>query len=161
MDGKTNSGKKIIQKRKFKKQIEKLDGKECMVQKYFFKVPQKALIRKGNKFLIVKRSPAEPVYPNTWDFPGGKLEKGELPEKGLKREVLEETGLKVNVGKPLLIFTEVLAHYPTLFIVYQCKMMSGKIKLSFEHTEWKWATKKDLKKLKIENYMKAFFKKSI
>eukprot|EP01017_Pseudomicrothorax_dubius_P014568 TRINITY_DN1699_c0_g1_i3.p1 TRINITY_DN1699_c0_g1~~TRINITY_DN1699_c0_g1_i3.p1 ORF type:complete len:170 (+),score=2.74 TRINITY_DN1699_c0_g1_i3:99-608(+) len=36
-------------------------------------------------------------YKGKWSFPGGHLEFGELVEQGLRREILEETGLKVRV----------------------------------------------------------------
>lgn len=34
-----------------------------------------------------------------WEFPGGKLEQGESPEKALKREMLEEFGMMIRVGR--------------------------------------------------------------
>ncbi|MDO8427936.1 MAG: NUDIX hydrolase [Candidatus Diapherotrites archaeon] len=129
-----------------------------MQAKYFFIIPQKACIRKGNKFLIVKRSLDEDPYPGYWDFPGGKLEKGESAEKGLHREVFEETQLHVNVKKPIFCYTEVLKEKNLLFIVYDCSIKNGKIKLSSEHSEYQWATRKEILQLKAEPYMKAFFR---
>lgn len=124
--------------------------------KYLFIVAQKAVIKKGKKYLIVKRSSKARTYPNHWDFPGGKLESGENVFQGLKREVLEETGLKINVIKIIHSFHEILYKIPTIFLVYQCKKVSGKVKLSKEHTEYKWATKSEILKLPIENYVKTF-----
>ncbi len=48
------------------------------------------LIKKG-KVLLVKDSKSQ-----TWEFPGGGLDKGETKEEGIVREFLEETGLQVN-----------------------------------------------------------------
>lgn len=53
-----------------------------------------AVISKDKKILLVKRG-REP-HKNTWMFPGGFIEYGEHPEETLKREVKEETGLKVK-----------------------------------------------------------------
>ena len=45
------------------------------------------------KFLIGRRAPTEP-HSGYWEFPGGKLEKGETPEEALKRELMEELNVK-------------------------------------------------------------------
>jgi len=37
-----------------------------------------AIIRKGDKFLICKRSPKEKAFPNKWCVPGGKLERNDF-----------------------------------------------------------------------------------
>jgi len=50
-----------------------------------------------NKILLLKRS-KQGFNPGKWDLPGGTLEKGELIKEALKREVLEETGLEIEVG---------------------------------------------------------------
>lgn len=134
--------------------------KEQMDEKYFFVVPQKSIIRDGDKYLIIKRSPNAHTYPEHWDFPGGRLESGEDIQEGLEREVLEETGLKVDVKKPVFIFQEILNGHPTVFIVHDCKKLSDEVKISHEHTDFKWATKEEILKLKIENFLRAFLDKS-
>ena len=45
------------------------------------------------KFLIGRRAPTEP-HSGYWEFPGGKLEKGETPEEALKRELMEELNVE-------------------------------------------------------------------
>jgi len=126
------------------------------MDKYFFTVPQKAALMKGDKYLVLKRSPENPIYPNHWDFPGGRLEAGEDARKGLEREVLEETGLKIRAVRPELTFHEMLNGHPVVFIIYSCKKISGEIRLSEEHTEFRWATREEILKLDIENYLRAF-----
>ncbi len=127
-----------------------------MEEKYLFVVPQKAMIQEGDKFLILKRSPDAHTYPNHWDFPGGRLESGEDVKEGLEREVFEETGLKVNAKKPVFIFKEILNDHSTVFIVHSCEKISSEVKISHEHTDFKWATKEEILKLKIENFLRAF-----
>jgi len=68
-------------------------------------VALKALIVKNGKILIIKRSSKEDVFANEWDLPGGKLKFGENPVNGLKREVFEETDLKIKVVKPISVWT--------------------------------------------------------
>lgn len=58
-----------------------------------------ALIVKGNSVLLTQRG-IEPYY-GQWDIPGGFLEECEDPEAGLKRELMEELGLRCKVEKLL------------------------------------------------------------
>ena len=54
------------------------------------KLVQKAVVKNGNKFLILLRSPESFSFPEHWDFPGGRLEEDEEPFAGIEREVFEE-----------------------------------------------------------------------
>jgi 8-oxo-dGTP diphosphatase len=54
------------------------------------KIAQKVIIERNGKALIVRH----PLDKN-WELPGGRLNKGELPEEGLKREVMEEIGVEI------------------------------------------------------------------
>ena len=122
-----------------------------------FVVAQKAAIREGGKYLIIKRSPLEDTYVNCWEFPGGKLEKGEEALQGVEREVKEETRLTVKAIKPLFTFKKLMPnglHY--IFIVYHCKKLSGKIRLSEEHSAYRWATQKEILRLEIHPFLRAF-----
>ncbi|MBU0898514.1 MAG: NUDIX domain-containing protein [Nanoarchaeota archaeon] len=127
-----------------------------MPSKDQFYVPQKAVIMNGDKYLILKRSTDSVTYPDHWDFPGGKIEHGEEVEESLIREVKEETDLDVKVIRPIFAFQKSL-NRPNIFIVYLCEKVSGKIELSHEHTEYKWATREEiLKEEKIEDFLRAF-----
>lgn len=126
------------------------------MDKYLFVVPQKAVIKEGSMYLILKRSPTAHTYPNHWDFPGGRLESGEVPGKGLEREVMEETSLKARAIRPIFTFHESLHGRNQFFIVYLCEKVSGEVKLSHEHTEFRWAAREEILKLEIENYLRAF-----
>lgn len=52
------------------------------------------IIVKDNTVLLCQR-PATARYPLKWEFPGGKVENGELPESCLKRELFEELGVRI------------------------------------------------------------------
>ena len=57
-----------------------------------------AIIRKGDKILIAKRAEGDGPDGGRWEFPGGKIEKGELPEDALAREIMEELDIRITVG---------------------------------------------------------------
>lgn len=51
----------------------------------------------GIKVLLIKRNaPHAPLLHNQWEFPGGKVEFGETPNKAIEREIFEETGQRVR-----------------------------------------------------------------
>ena len=57
------------------------------------------IIRKGERILLAQRKDDCPREPGKWEFPGGKVERGESPEKALEREMMEELGIKIKAGK--------------------------------------------------------------
>ena len=59
-----------------------------------------ALITDPNGSVLV----AKPNYKDGWTLPGGTVEAGEAPQEGCFREVVEETGLRLEPGRLLLIF---------------------------------------------------------
>jgi 8-oxo-dGTP diphosphatase len=56
------------------------------------------IFRRDDLFLLAKRLPGGSMG-GRWEFPGGKAEAGESPEQALKREILEEFGAEILVGK--------------------------------------------------------------
>jgi len=51
--------------------------------------------------LLVARRTAPPQFAGMWEFPGGKVDPGEAPERALHRELLEELGVEVRLGAEL------------------------------------------------------------
>lgn len=76
---------------------------------------------------------------NQWGIPGGWSEVGESPEESVKREIYEETGLKVEVKGIIDIFTRLPGEYrqphTTYHILYHCEVIGGELKKSFESSE--------------------------
>jgi len=99
------------------------------------------LVNENNEILCLKRRPNDVHQPGTWDFPGGRLEEGESPFEGLKRECIEEIQLDIDVQNPLTIhhFTRQDGQKITM-ICFLCKLTDDEqeVKLSEEHTEYKW-----------------------
>lgn len=102
----------------------------------------KAIILYEKKALIVKRTETNKIGAGIWEFVGGKLEFGEDLISGLKREIMEETGLEVTVEK-LLFATSFKTHdYRQVVIInYLCHSNTDQVILSEEHTDYLWADK--------------------
>lgn len=65
--------------------------------------------RPDGSFLLAQR-PAGKVYAGWWEFPGGKIEAGELPERALARELHEELGIEVRRAYPWVTRVHVYEH---------------------------------------------------
>ena len=97
------------------------------------------IVEKGGKVLMGKRRNAHGH--GSWSFPGGHLEFGETPEEGARREVLEETGLRVDWAKPVAFtndfFRKEGKHYVTLYLL--CKKSSGEPRVMEPEKCERWA----------------------
>lgn len=83
-----------------------------------------ALIFHEGKLLISQRRPDDHL-PNLWEFPGGKVEPGETFESCLAREIREELGVEIAVGR---LVEDLIHAYPEKTVrlrFYQCRMVSG------------------------------------
>ena len=101
-----------------------------------------------------------------WDLPKGKIEPGETKQEAALRELMEETGLTAELDKGFekeikYIFTDYdkqLAQKTAYFFVGRAT--SNAVKLSDEHTDYKWLPYKDaLKQLTYDN-AKTLLKKA-
>ncbi len=139
------------------------------------KIKQKAhyiavtgIIRKGDKFLICKRSPNEKVFPNKWCVPGGKLEQGDFInsskdtndhwfgvfEKTLIKEVKEETDLDIsNIGYVSNLALIRPNGFSTIIVSLSADHAMGEVKLNEDElTDHAWVTLEEAKKYDlIEN----------
>ena len=109
-------------------------------------VALKAIIKHNGKYLIVKRAANDEVAANLWEFPGGKIEFNEDLYTGLKREVIEETGLNVKIGNLLYATTfKTHPHRQLVVISYLCAVDSDAVTLSAEHNDYAWVSKAQLR----------------
>jgi len=107
-------------------------------KKINFSLAAKAfIVDNKNRLLVVKRRPNDVQKPGIWEIPGGRLNPGEDPHEGVQRETKEETNLEIEVIKPLTVrhFTRKDKQIITM-IVFLCKPVGGKVKLSEEHTDF-------------------------
>ena len=83
-----------------------------------------ALVRDGTKILMSRRRPDQPM-PNLWEFPGGKVEPGESPTDALAREVREELGCEVAVGRIHEVVFHAYPDFDLYMLVYEARVVSG------------------------------------
>ena len=108
---------------------ERLFCSECSRIVYYDpKVAATAVIIRDDKVLLVKRG-NEPGY-GLWSLPGGYVDRGEIVESAAAREVLEETGLKVDITRLLGVFSE--SGHPVIVVAFQGQEISGHLQTSDE-----------------------------
>jgi 8-oxo-dGTP diphosphatase len=101
------------------------------------------IVAADNRILITQRS-ATQAMPLQWEFPGGKVEPGESPVEALARELREEIGVAVEVGR----IWDVLFHpYPAfdlVMLVYRCRIVEGEVARSVEVADLAWVATSEL-----------------
>jgi 8-oxo-dGTP diphosphatase len=83
-----------------------------------------ALVRRDGRVLMSRRRADQPM-PLLWEFPGGKIEAGEAPEAALAREVREELGCELRVGRIHEVVFHAYADFDLYMLVYRCEIASG------------------------------------
>jgi 8-oxo-dGTP diphosphatase len=83
-----------------------------------------ALVREGTRVLVSRRR-ADQAMPLLWEFPGGKVEPGEAPEAALAREVREELGCEVRVGRIHEVVFHAYDDFDLYMLVYACTITAG------------------------------------
>lgn len=95
-----------------------------------------AVIKHEGHVLAAQRS-ASMSLPLKWEFPGGKIDKGESPEECLKREIVEELGIQVCIGNRLPTTTHQYKTFLVTLYPFICSIESGDIVLH-EHCAITW-----------------------
>ena len=83
-----------------------------------------ALIRREGEVLVSRRRPDQSM-PLLWEFPGGKVETGEDPRQALEREVREELGCAVSVGRIHEVVFHAYPDFDLCMLVYPCEIVEG------------------------------------
>lgn len=107
-----------------------------------------ALIEKGGKYLIARRSTGDKNVLGKWEFPGGKVKENESEEHAIEREIKEEFEMDIKANKFLI---NNICEYPTKTIdlrLYECEYISGEFNLH-DHSEYKFVNKEEMLKFDL------------
>ncbi|MBI4014999.1 MAG: NUDIX domain-containing protein [Candidatus Aenigmarchaeota archaeon] len=117
----------------------------------FFRLGQKALVRDGPKFLMLRQSGYNKFGAGKWDLPGGKVEENEDLGIAIKRELREETGLNADckLCSNFTFATETGENW--LVLIYVVRYDGSPVALSSEHSEFKWIGMEELDKLPLKH----------
>lgn len=87
-----------------------------------------ALVDRDNRVLIAQR-PVGKSMAGLWEFPGGKVNKGETPEAALVRELKEELGIEVcdTCLGPFTFASHSYETFHLLMPLYLCRTWEGEI----------------------------------
>lgn len=122
-----------------------------------FFVAGHALIERENKYLVTRRSKLNTYMPLKWDIPGGIVEAGETIEEAIQREVIQETGLTIQVGHVIYVYAnrDQLPFRQTFQIVYLCKYKGGEIHLDpREHDMYQWLDYNDISSVDTIDFLR-------
>lgn len=130
-----------------------------------FGVAVKGIIRKGDKILVLRRSLDDDHRPGVWETAGGGMDVAENPQNALRREIVEETGLKVKILEPFNAFSfkKDTGEFK-VGITFLCDYVGGKVKLSKEHIDYRWIRPSEFAEMKtlpslnkeIKNYAEKY-----
>lgn len=104
-----------------------------------------AVIREDGRMLVIKRRDN-----GNWEPPGGVLELDETPQEGVVREVLEETGVHVEVEQLTGVYKNMTRGVVAL--VFRCKPSGGEERPTSEATAVEWLTPAEVEKHMGEVY---------
>ncbi len=105
-----------------------------------------AIIRREGLYFVTQRSYGE--FAGMWEFPGGKIEPGEMPADALRREIREELDVEIVVGE---LFRVREFDYPSFHLVlhcFLCGLPAGADPKLIEHKAARWLPAKSLPTLR-------------
>jgi 8-oxo-dGTP diphosphatase len=123
------------------------------------------VIVQAGRVLLVRRA-TEPLR-GEWSVPGGMLELGEKLRDGVRREVLEETGLDVETGEVLevfdSIFTDALGRtqYHYVLIDYLCRSLSGEARAGSDVSDVRWVSAEALTAMGLRESIEQVVRKGL
>ena len=101
------------------------------------------IIRHKDWILATRRDPAR-FFPLLWEFPGGKVEAGESPERALERELMEELSLQVEVKERLPTVQYSKDNFHMELIPFECRTTGKHAPSLHDHVELRWLNREEL-----------------
>ena len=116
----------------------------------FWGLAAKGICEYNGKILLLKIRSRSTPDAGLWEFPGGKVKKGEFFDSALKREFLEETGLEINVDSLYNIIQRDYTACKTnqkiksIQLIMNVTCDSDEVVISEEHDDYGWFTKEEV-----------------
>lgn len=87
--------------------------------------------------ILIDRRPEKGLLGDLWEFPGGKIELNESVEDCIKREILEEIDIEIEVREHLITLNHDYTHFKVTLIVHCCFYLTGEPKpIGCEEIRW-------------------------
>jgi len=80
-----------------------------------------AVIRNQTGQILIDRRRQQGLLGGLWEFPGGKIQAGETVQACIAREILEELGIKIQVGEHLITINHAYTHFRVTLNVHHCQ----------------------------------------
>ena len=77
-----------------------------------------AVIEREGKILVGQRQNHD-THPGKWEFPGGKVERGETPAEALARELREELGIEAEIGEEVIRYEYSYGGKPPILLIFK------------------------------------------
>ena len=94
-----------------------------------------------------------------WSISGGGLDNGEDPLDSIKRELKEETSLKVSNLAPFTLRSYLHNKDFVVIIGYSCDAINDKVMMNWEHTDYKWVDRDVVLEEKLTDDARFFIEK--
>jgi 8-oxo-dGTP diphosphatase len=117
------------------------------------------LIERDDRVLLLRRSMAKDHAPGEWEVGSGRVRQRESALEAVVREAREETGLEVQIVRPLdtFHFYRGKSEVETIGVTFHCRATGGELTLSPEHIEAKWVRIEELPPLDCADWMRSCF----
>lgn len=106
-----------------------------------------AVIERRGRVLVARRR-ADGHLPLAFEFPGGKVERGESLEAALRREVREEVGLEIESAEPLAVVEHAYPDRRVRLHFFRCRAPKGRAR-ALAAIEVRWVAPRDLAALEM------------
>ena len=100
------------------------------------------IVRRVDRVLIAQR-PIRALLGGLWEFPGGKRELSETLTACLRRELREELGIRVRVGRERAALEHAYSHFSVTLHVFECALLGGSPR-AIQAADVRWARVRDL-----------------
>jgi A/G-specific adenine glycosylase len=102
-----------------------------------------AVIWNAQDQILIDRRRQEGLLGGLWEFPGGKIEPDETVQQCIRREIMEELGIEIEVGDHLITIDHAYSHFHVTLNVYHCRHLQGEPQ-PLESDEVRWVTISEL-----------------